>query len=947
MNSKTTKRALLSSVVAMLVCFTMLLSTTFAWFTDTAVSASNIIQSGKLDIELEYYNGTEWKDVNASSEILDKNALWEPGYTEVVYLRIKNAGSLALKYQLGINVVSETAGINVAGDNFKLSDYIYMGVIENVNGETNAYANREDAVSAVADAGIISTGFTKSGSMVANADALYLAMVVYMPETVDNVANHNGTKIPEIDLGISVFATQLTYENDTFGPDYDEDADIYHVIVSSEAELVQALANAKNGDIIGISGNVTWTTGAVIGSTPFVTDATYITLKGVDANATFTAIGSGVGKVGIDNGTVIFKDLKIVDNSVSYAEDSWEYGYLEFRGNTVFENCDVVNAIMMDGESAKFIDCKLNSNDNNQYAVWVSNGVATFENCTFSGARGLKVHEDYGSEVVSVSANNSEFVELSKKPGVALGTLNAETSVSLTNNKFIGTQPGDQGNYKYETDTDVTTFKFTDKDNTVITNTGSLSEGLYKDENGVYYATTTGGLSAGISATAENGTLVLAKDIAYTGNGYPTINKNITLDLNGNTISTTSMGVVAKAGTIKNGTVSNPVGSRAAIRTWSGVSIENVTVVSPKNGGITVASGNTLPYIKNVTIEAETYGIELQYGASVGNIENVNIVAGKNGIVAQAATVDEIKNCTINGEECGVWGQLKGVYDLKLSFTNCDISGENYGLYVCDEGATIVPDGKAYINYDEVTSFEGGIKDKEYAFGQSGKLVINGSEVAAFISTADGLFAFANDVNVNGNKYSGKTVVLTNDIDLNNAAWTPIGQTGATEFKGVFDGQGYTIKNLYVDNSAYTDEHTSSGLFGWAESGVTIKNVNIDGATVKGNHNVAALVGYTYSAKVSNCHISNATIVCNHANDDACGDKSGTIVGYAGDESRFSNCSASDSTITAGRDAGQLIGAGYNVSVSNCSASNVTVSATGDCNREGNINNTIIGRVLG
>ena len=946
MNSKNTRRALLSSVVAMLVCFTMLLSTTFAWFTDTAVSGSNIIQSGKLDIELEYYNGTEWKDVNASSEILDKDALWEPGYTEVVYLRIKNAGSLALKYQLGINVVSETAGINVAGDSFKLSDYIYMGVIENVNGETNAYANREDAVSAVADAGIISTGYTKSGSMVADADALYLAMVVYMPETVDNVANHNGTKIPEIDLGISVFATQLTYENDTFGPDYDEDADIYHVIVSSEAELVQALADAKNGDIIGISGNVTWTTGAVIGSTPFVTDATYITLKGVDANATFTAIGSGVGKVGIDNGTVIFKDLKIVDNSVSYAEDSWEYGYLEFRGNTVFENCDIVNAIMMDGDSAKFIDCKLNSNDNNQYAVWVSNGVATFENCTFSGARGLKVHEDYGSEVVSVSVNNSEFVELSKKPGVALGTLNAETSVSLTNNKFIGTQPGDQGNYKYETDADVTTFKFTDKDNMVITNSGSSSEGLYKDENGVYYATTTGGLSAGISATAENGTLVLAKDIAYTGNSYPTIEKNITLDLNGNTISTTSLGVVAKAGTIKNGTVSNPVGSRAAIRTWSGVSIENVTVVSPKNGGITVDSGNTLPYIKNVTIEAQTYGIELQYGASVGSIENVNIVAGKNGIVAQAATVGEIKNCTINGEECGVWGQLKGVYDLKLSFTDCDISGENYGLYVCDEGATIVP-GKAYINYDEATSFEGGIKDKEYAFGQSGKLVINGSEVAAFISTADELIAFANDVNVNGNKYSGKTVVLTDDIDLNNVAWTPIGQTGATQFMGTFDGQGHTIKNLNVDSSAQTGKHYSSGLFGWLNN-ATVKNLTVETATVTGNHNVGVIAGYmeTAGCTIINCHVVGATIVANHANNDACGDKVGVIVGHAGNaDVKVENCSAKDSTVTAGRDAGQIAGAAKTANVVGCTATNVTVTATGECTGA-NINNAVIGRVL-
>ena len=110
---------------------------------------------------------------------------------------------------------------------------------------------------------------------------------------------------------------------------------------------------------------------------------------------------------------------------------------------------------------------------------------------------------------------------------------------------------------------------------------------------------------------------------------------------------------------------------------------------------------------------------------------------------------------------------------------------------------------------------------------------------------------------------------------------------------------------------------------------------------------MSVIVGYTYSGKINNCHVSNAEIICNHANSDACGDKCGLIAGYAGDESRFTDCSASNSTVKAGRDGGQLIGAGYNVSVSNCSATNVVVSATDDCNKEANINNAVIGRVLG
>ena len=218
-NKRTTKRALLLSLLSMLLCVSMLVGTTFAWFTDNVSSVNNIIKSGNLDIELEYWNGTAWADVSGKADILT-NDLFEPGVTEVAYLRVANAGTLALKYQLGINVVDETAGKNAAGNEFKLSDYIQFGVVENVNGEAGAYTDRQDAVAAVTDAKKISAGYTKAASMTAGEE-LYLALVVYMPESVDNVANHDGVNVPEIDLGINVFATQYTYEEDSFGDRYD------------------------------------------------------------------------------------------------------------------------------------------------------------------------------------------------------------------------------------------------------------------------------------------------------------------------------------------------------------------------------------------------------------------------------------------------------------------------------------------------------------------------------------------------------------------------------------------------------------------------------------------------------------------------------------------------------------------------------------------------------
>ena len=105
-NNKSTKRALASSVMALFLCFAMLLGTTYAWFTDSAVSSNNKIIAGTLDVEL--YQWTDANTATAISEnnnpVFDSNILWEPGYTSVVYLSIKNNGKLALKYSVAIKV---------------------------------------------------------------------------------------------------------------------------------------------------------------------------------------------------------------------------------------------------------------------------------------------------------------------------------------------------------------------------------------------------------------------------------------------------------------------------------------------------------------------------------------------------------------------------------------------------------------------------------------------------------------------------------------------------------------------------------------------------------------------------------------------------------------------------------------------------------------------------
>ena len=220
MSKKTTKKALLMSVLSLLVCVAMLVGTTFAWFTDSVTSANNVIQSGNLDIELEYWDGTAWKSVTDATDILT-NELFEPGVVEVAYLRLKNVGSLALQYRLGVKIVDEDSGVNQAGNEFNLSDYIYFGAVEGVNGETAAYTNRKAAVDALTESNPIQSGYSKEESLLPGGEQ-YLAVVVYMPESVDNVANHNGITVPAIDLNVNVFATQFTYEEDSFDETYDD-----------------------------------------------------------------------------------------------------------------------------------------------------------------------------------------------------------------------------------------------------------------------------------------------------------------------------------------------------------------------------------------------------------------------------------------------------------------------------------------------------------------------------------------------------------------------------------------------------------------------------------------------------------------------------------------------------------------------------------------------------
>lgn len=225
--TKSSKRALLLSALAIVLCIAMLIGTTYAWFTDTASTAVNKIQSGNLDVQLEYSKDfSEWKNVTEDTKLFEDSTAWEPGRTEIVYLRVKNAGTLALKYTLGIYNLYNSTGKNVLGNKYRLSDYVKLGAAE----ADAAYADRAAAFNAVdADAKLI-TDIDNSGmagaSLEPNDTKIY-ALVLYMPTEVGNEANPKNNDpywAAKMSFGISVSATQAVSESDSFDNTYDEDA---------------------------------------------------------------------------------------------------------------------------------------------------------------------------------------------------------------------------------------------------------------------------------------------------------------------------------------------------------------------------------------------------------------------------------------------------------------------------------------------------------------------------------------------------------------------------------------------------------------------------------------------------------------------------------------------------------------------------------------------------
>ena len=242
-NSKLTKKALLTSVMALFLCVAMLTGTTFAWFTDSVTSSGNKIVAGTLDVQLLMdadVDGT-YDDISDSTSPIfgegsiaqNNNAetLWEPGKTQVAYLAIKNNGNLDLKYTVGLNVQ------NVSKDLYKVMEYAIV---------PDADANNKVTAWNGGNSVVVGTHSVSGDVELKVGETHYFALVIHMDELAGNESQGG-----EVNFDLTVLANQAPVESDSFGTDYDKNANVFNVTTTEEAQA--ALDAAKDGAVINLA----------------------------------------------------------------------------------------------------------------------------------------------------------------------------------------------------------------------------------------------------------------------------------------------------------------------------------------------------------------------------------------------------------------------------------------------------------------------------------------------------------------------------------------------------------------------------------------------------------------------------------------------------------------------------------------------------------------------
>ena len=387
MTKISTKKALIMSMLSMLLCISMLVGSTFAWFTDTASTAVNTIQAGTLDVALEMAtawddegNPTTWESAEgktlefkkATGAAENEAVLWEPGCTyELPELRISNNGTLALQYKIQLTGINGSAKLN------EVIDWTIGDVALGTEQHLTAGANNE---------------FTIKGHMQVTAGN------EYQNETIDGIS-------------ITVVATQDTVEYDSYSDQYDAAAE-YATPVTTSDELVAAITD---GEDVVLKNDVTLPENTTLGITKSVTiygDGT-TSLKWNGSNGAGRVINiESTNKGDLKNITLTLSGVNIVgptDNSYNRGVSAWGVENLTI----IMDNCTAsanhyALNIAAENTNAKVIIRNTTLTGYSAFQTWSAGTNATFENCTLIGVNRWSGSTDDFATIVLASQNSED-----------------------------------------------------------------------------------------------------------------------------------------------------------------------------------------------------------------------------------------------------------------------------------------------------------------------------------------------------------------------------------------------------------------------------------------------------------------------------------------------------------------------------------------------------------
>lgn len=202
------KIALVLSICAILLWSVLGAGTSLAWFTDTSSEINNIFQFAEFKLTVEHLEDGDWKTVTSETKIFNEDDLFEPGYVQVQYLRVKNEGTVPFRFQTAVIVNDCVFATNVYGDTLKLADYLKFGLsyFDTEKEMADTLINRE-AARKLANGSL--DAYSPDTMELGAGETSYIALIVRMPEEVGNEANYRGNIVPLVELGITVKADQI------------------------------------------------------------------------------------------------------------------------------------------------------------------------------------------------------------------------------------------------------------------------------------------------------------------------------------------------------------------------------------------------------------------------------------------------------------------------------------------------------------------------------------------------------------------------------------------------------------------------------------------------------------------------------------------------------------------------------------------------------------------